>query len=193
MRLAIFGGTFDPIHKAHLRVATEAADTLELGQVLFVTAGNPPHKPAGATTDFEHRHRMVELACAADPRFAASRIEEGTGKSYSIDTIEKVRGSLPAGSRLFFLIGADAFAEIGTWHRSREVIEEVEFIVVSRPGYEYPVPEEARIHRLESVALDVSSSAIRKRCVQGKWDALAEVLPDPVLDYVKVHRLYQSA
>lgn len=193
MRLAIFGGTFDPIHKAHLRVATEAADSLNLERVLFVTAGNPPHKPAGATTDFEHRHRMVELACAADSRFLASRIEAGVEKSYSIDTIVKVRAALPRESELFFLIGADAFAEIATWHRSSEVIAQVEFIVVSRPGYEYPVPEGARIHRLESVALDVSSSAIRKRCVQGKWDALAEVLPAPVLDYVKRHRLYQTA
>jgi nicotinate-nucleotide adenylyltransferase len=193
MRLAIFGGTFDPIHKAHLRVATEAADALDLERVLFVTAGNPPHKLAGATTDFEHRHRMVELACAADGRFVPSRLESGAGKSYSIDTIGKVRSMLPDGSHLFFLIGADAFADIATWHRSSEVIENVEFIVVSRPGYEYPVPEGARIHRLESVALDVSSSAIRKRCVQGKWDALAEVLPGSVLEYVKLHHLYQNA
>lgn len=193
MRVAIYGGTFDPIHKAHLRVASEAADSLALDRVLFVTSGNPPHKPTESTTPFEHRHRMVELACAADPRFDPSRLEEGAGKSYSIETILRVQQTLPAGAALFFLIGADAFAEIGTWHRSAEVLRAVDFVVVSRPGYEYPVPEGARLHKLESVALDVSSSAIRRRCVAGKWEALAEVLPAPVLDYVRQHRLYQSA
>jgi nicotinate-nucleotide adenylyltransferase len=193
MRVAIYGGTFDPIHKAHLRVASEAAESLSLDRVLFVTSGNPPHKPIGATTPFEHRHRMVELACAADPRFEPSRLEEGAEKSYSIETILRVQKTLPAGSALFFLIGADAFAEIGTWHRSAEVLRAVDFVVVSRPGYEYPVPEGARLHKLESVALDVSSSAIRRRCVAGKWEALAEVLPALVLEYVRQHRLYQSA
>jgi nicotinate-nucleotide adenylyltransferase len=193
MRVAIFGGTFDPIHKAHLRVASEAADALGLGRVLFVTAGHPPHKPAGATTAFEDRHRMVELACAGEPRFEPSRLEEGEGQSYSVETIERVRARLEAGTELYFLIGADAFAEIGSWHRAKEVIAMVEFVVVSRPGYEYPVPEGARLHRLESVALDVSSSAIRKRCVDGKWNSLVDVLPAAVLEYVKEHRLYQNA
>jgi nicotinate-nucleotide adenylyltransferase len=193
MRVAIFGGTFDPIHKAHLRVATEAADALGLDRVLFVTAGHPPHKPAGATTPFEDRHRMVELACAGEPRFEPSRLEEGEGQSYSVETIGRVRAGLEAGTELYFLIGADAFAEIASWHRAKEVIAMVEFVVVSRPGYEYPVPEGARLHRLESVALDVSSSAIRKRCVAGKWSSLADVLPAAVLEYVKERRLYQNA
>lgn len=190
MRVAIYGGTFDPVHKAHLRVATEAADTMELDRVLFVTAGNPPHKDAGSTTCFEHRHRMVELACTADARFEPSRLEDGAGKSYSIDTIHRVREGLSEDDRLFFLIGADAFADIGSWRDSADVIRLVEFVVVSRPGYEYPVPGGARLHRLESVALDVSSSAIRQRCIQGKWDALAEVLPPAVLEYVRAHKLY---
>lgn len=192
MRIALFGGTFDPIHKAHLRVAKEAAAQLHLDSVLFVTSANPPHKPAGSTTPYEHRHRMVELACGADPRFVPSRLEAGTARSFSIDTIQKVRQQLQPDDELFFLIGADAFAEIGTWHRAAEVLRSAQFVVVSRPGYEYPVPEGARIHRLESVALDVSSSAIRRQCETGNWEALEEVLPGPVLDYIRQHGLYRQ-
>ncbi len=88
MRTAIFGGTFDPIHSAHLEMARRAADQYQLDRVLFIPAGNPPHKQAEVS--FEHRYRMVELACAEDSRFVASRLEEGAAKSYSIDTIERV-------------------------------------------------------------------------------------------------------
>jgi nicotinate-nucleotide adenylyltransferase len=187
LRTAIFGGTFDPIHCAHLRIAAEAADRFALDEVLFVTSGSPPHKAPGATTSFEHRHRMVELACAADPRFVPSRIEAGEGKSYSITTIEKVKARMPVGGQLFFLIGGDAFAEIGTWYRSAEVLAAVEFIVVSRPGYAYPAPEGAKVHRLESLALPVSSSRIRKGFQDG---VNMDDLPPSVMSYAKQHGLY---
>lgn len=187
MRIAIFGGTFDPIHNAHLRVAREAADRFKLDRVLFITAGRPPHKPDDQTTPYEHRHAMVELACAADPRFAPSRLEEGAGKSYSVDTIARVKAQLKPEDRLFFLIGADAFAEVGTWRQSEEVIRAVEFIVVSRPGYEYPVPNGARIQRLETLALPVSSSTIRSEFESGRRPA---DLPGDVAEYAERHNLY---
>ncbi|HPT24983.1 MAG TPA: nicotinate-nucleotide adenylyltransferase [Bryobacteraceae bacterium] len=188
-RIAIFGGTFDPIHNAHLRIAREAADTFALDQVLFITSCHPPHKTAGATTGFEHRHHMVELACEADPRFVPSRIEEGRGTSYSIATIRKVRAGLDAAATLFFLIGADAFAEIGSWYKSSEVVRSVEFIVVSRPGYAYPVPEGSVVHRLETLALPVSSSQIRQSLQQGQG---AGDLPESVAYYAEQHGLYQT-
>ena len=94
MRLAIFGGTFDPIHNAHLAVAREAADRFHLDRVLFIPAAHPPHKQHGARAPYEDRVRMAELATAGDPRFRVSRLEEGTGRSYSIDTIEKVRAEM---------------------------------------------------------------------------------------------------
>lgn len=193
MRVAIFGGTFDPIHAAHLRVAREAADAFRLDRVLFITAGNPPHKAAGSTTPYEHRHRMVEIACQADPRFEASRLEEGEQKSYSVDTIRKVRSLLQPDDDLYFLIGADAFAEIGSWRRAEEVLATVPFIVVSRPGYRYPVPEGARVERLESVTLPVSSSSIRKQIEAGAWETLRGELPAAVAGYIRSHRLYQNA
>jgi nicotinate-nucleotide adenylyltransferase len=188
LNIAIFGGTFDPIHNAHLTVAREAAERFALDRVLFVTAGYPPHKPENAATSYEHRHRMVELACAGTPGFEPSRLEAGEGKSYSIQTIKKVRAGIAEGDRLFFVIGADAFAEIQSWHRAAEVLRAVEFIVVARPGYRYPCPEGARVHRLETLALPVSSSEIRRRLEAGQ--AVSD-LPAAVLAYVAAHGLYR--
>src|SRR5258708_553097 len=114
LRTAIFGGTFDPIHNAHLTVAREAADQFALDCVLFVPAAHPPHKSEAGVTPYEHRYRMVELACAGHPGFVPSRLEEGLDKSYSIRTIERVKATLAPGDQLFFLIGADAFADIAS-------------------------------------------------------------------------------
>jgi nicotinate-nucleotide adenylyltransferase len=187
LRLAIFGGTFDPVHTAHTRVAKEAADRFRLDKVLFVPAAHPPHKPEGQTTPYEHRYRMVELACREDPRFEPSRLEEGESKSYTIHTLEKLKAQLAPGDELFFLIGADAFAEIDSWHRSRDVMALADFIVVSRPGYELRVPEGARVHRLETLALPLSSSEIRR---QLETTGTAEGLHPEVLEYIRRHRLY---
>ncbi len=187
MKLAIFGGTFDPIHSAHLVVAREAVAAFALDRVLFVPAARPPHKSGLTSTSFEDRYRMVELACGGEPKFEPSRIEEGEGRSYSIHTIERIRATLAAEDRLFFLIGADAFAEIATWHRWRDVIGGVEFIVVTRPGHRYEEPSGAVVHRLDTVALPVSSSEIRQRLAAG---GRTEQLPAPVLDYIRRHRLY---
>src|SRR5580658_2521315 len=155
MRTAIFGGTFDPIHRAHVLVAREAADTFALDRVLFIPAANPPHKETGAS--YEDRYKMVELACAGERRFEPSRLEEGREKSYSIHTIERVKA---LGGDVFFVIGADAFAEITNWYRWQDVIAAVDFIVVARPGHQYTSPAGARVHRLETVALPVSSSEV---------------------------------
>src|SRR3954471_16551388 len=150
MRLAIFGGTFDPIHRAHLAVAREAADRFHLDRVLFIPAARPPHKQSGACAPYEDRVRMAELATAGEARFRVSRLEEGTARSYSIDTIEKLRGELAEDDELFFIIGADAFAEIQTWHRWRDVARAVRFIVVSRPNSVYAAPAEIGYERLDT-------------------------------------------
>ena len=187
MRIALFGGTFDPIHNAHLEIAREAARQFSLDRVLFIPASRPPHKTGVTRTPYEHRYRMVELACAGEPLFEASRLEEGEQNSYSIQTIERVRASIGGGEELFFLIGSDAFAEIRTWHRWREVIASVDFLVVSRPGRAYDVPEGARVQRLEGVDLSVSSSEIRRRLATG--DDGVEI-PPAVLAYIREHGLY---
>jgi nicotinate-nucleotide adenylyltransferase len=184
MKRAIFGGTFDPIHRAHLTIAREAADRFGLDQVLFIPAGVPPHKES--RTPYKHRYRMVELACASDPRFVASRMEEAERKSYSIYTIERLKAE---GAEVFFIIGSDAFAEIETWHRWQDVVREAQFIVVSRPGHAYRVPPGARVHRLDTVDLPVSSSEIRARLARGE---MPEEVPEPVARYINEQGLYRT-
>jgi nicotinate-nucleotide adenylyltransferase len=188
LKLALFGGTFDPIHNAHLHIAREAVRQFALDRVWFIPASRPPHKSGVTNTPFDDRYRMVQLACAGQPMFEASRIEEGEEKSYSIETIQRVRASLGTADELYFLIGADAFADIRTWRRWQEVIASVDFIVVSRPGGAYEVPEGARVHPLEGVNLPVSSSGIRRRLAAG--DEHVDV-PPSVLAYISEHHLYR--
>ena len=187
MRPAIFGGTFDPIHNGHLVIARTAADQYHLDPILVVPAAHPPHKAGVTHVDYTHRVRRAELACADDPRLVVSRLEERTVRSYSIDTIEKVRAGMQASDELFFIIGADAFAEIRTWHRWQDVVRAVCFIVVSRPGHRYGAPEGACVKRLDSVDLPISSSDIRRALAAGEQPA---EVPVRVLQYILEHHLY---
>jgi nicotinate-nucleotide adenylyltransferase len=187
VRLAIFGGTFDPIHEAHLAAAREAAGRFRLDRVLFIPAAHPPHKAGATHAPYLHRLRMTELACACDPRFEASALEADTVRSYSIDTVEKLRAGMAAEDELYFIIGADAFSEIRTWHRWRDVARLVRFLVVSRPGHVYQVPPGVSMERLDTVEMAVSSSAIRAALAQGGRPA---AVPPGVLEYILAHRLY---
>jgi len=188
VRLAVFGGAFDPIHNGHLAVARAAAERFRLDRVLFIPASRPPHKPA-CHAPYADRFRMVKLAVEGDPQFEVSRLEERAGRSYSIDTIEKVRAQMAPPAELFFLIGADAFAEIGSWHRWRDVVREVVFLVVSRPGHVYAVPPEARVERLDTVEVPVSSSEIRRKLAAGQ--PMVDV-PPQVLGYIAQRGLYRE-
>jgi nicotinate-nucleotide adenylyltransferase len=188
-RFCIFGGTFDPIHNAHLTVAREALQRFGLDYVLFIPAGNPPHKAGLTRTPFDHRASMVELACLTEPRFRVSRMEEGNERSYSIYTVERLQKMHPSDS-IYFLIGADAFAEIETWHRWQELIRMVEFLVVTRPGCTYNVPVGSRVHPLDGLNLNVSSSAIRQALARGESTT---DIPPAVLTYAREHGLYSRA
>lgn len=188
MRLAIFGGTFDPIHDAHVAIARAAAGRFSLDRVLFVPAARPPHKAGATHAPYDARVRMAQLACQGEPRFEVSRLEESARRSYSIDTIEKVRAQIAADD-LFFLIGADAFAEIRSWRRWREVARAVEFLVVGRPGYSCEVPEGVRAQRLDTLELAASSSAIRAALAGGQRPA---GVPRQVLDYIFEEGLYRG-
>jgi nicotinate-nucleotide adenylyltransferase len=187
-RTAIFGGTFDPVHDAHLAMARAALEQFRgagLRRILFVPAANPPHKNGTGMASWEDRVRMVELACAGESEFDVSPIERDANPSYSILTIERLLAEDEG--PLAFLIGADAFAELCTWHRWKDVVRLVEFIVVTRPGFEYDAPVGAMVHELGSLELPVSSSEVREQIARGGADV---PVPRAVLEYIREHGLY---
>lgn len=195
MNLAIFGGTFDPIHNGHLEVARAARRECFLDHILFIPAGHPPHKSSRAGAAYEHRLEMVHLACAEHPAFEASRLEApgpDLDRNFTIQTIRRVAAFLTNHDRLFFLIGADAFAEITTWYRWRQVTNQVEFIVVSRPGSqvdESVILPGGQIHWLRGVHSPVSSTEVRRRLQAG--ESIRGMLPLAVARYVTRHQLYR--
>lgn len=186
-RVCLFGGTFDPVHNAHLRMASEARDRFALDQVLFVPAGHPPHKPDSRVAAYVDRLAMVKLACRGRKGFVASELENYPGPSFTIDTVERLRAQLNPRDRLFFLIGADAFDDLRSWHRWRDMLALTEFLVVTRPGHRYRVPKGARVHSLDGIAMLASSSGIRSRLAAGEP---APEIPKAVRAYIEEHSLY---
>ena len=132
-----------------------------LMQTVHAYTGDQNLDSTAVVADYESRYRMVELACQDELGFAPSRIEEDEGISYSIHTIEKVKTIAGAEAQVYFLIGADAFAEIQSWHRWGDVVRQAAFIVVTRPGHHYRTPPGCTVHRLDTLAMPVSSSDIR--------------------------------
>ena len=189
-RTVLFGGTFDPVHNAHVAIARAALEKFDPRRILFVPAAKPPHKGGGAHASFEDRAHMLELACAGETRFEVSRIEcpvsGQAGPSYSILTIEKL---LAAGEGpLYFLIGADAFADIRSWYRWQDVLRLVEFVVVTRPGASYEAPAGAVIHELDGLSFNESSSGIRSLLSRDNDDV---PVPAGVLGYIRARQLYR--
>lgn len=143
MNLALFGGTFDPIHRGHVVVARAAAAKFRLKQVWFVPADIPPHKQKTPITPYYHRYAMVALALAGEKEFLPSPLEapdldhdsSGRRPSYSIDTVRRVKKTLGKRDHLYFLVGMDVFKDIAKWYRAEELLGECEFIVAARPGY----------------------------------------------------------
>lgn len=203
LRLGIMGGAFDPIHLAHLITAEEALAQFTLDQVLFMPAGDPPHK-ARELAPAEFRYMLVSVATAANPRFSVSRIEIERGKvSYTVDTLEYLAGLLPPGGELFFITGADAVLDILTWKDPARVLQLATFIAATRPGYDLSklsellgrlrtrtsglVPE-ARVKTLELPALAISSSMIRERLAAGK--GVRYLVPEAVAGLIEKSGFY---
>lgn len=135
MRIALFGGTFNPVHLGHLQAALEVQAAFGLDRVVFVPAALPPHKSAGEVAPAEDRLKMIALAIADNPGFAVSEVElRRPGPSFTIDTVRHFRGTLAPGDRLFLIVGLDAFLEIDSWRAWRELLALVPAIVISRPA-----------------------------------------------------------
>ena len=134
-RIGVLGGTFDPIHLGHLAVAGQAADALGLHQVWLLPARTPPHRPVDPSASITHRFAMAALAAATDSRFSASDLELGRpGASYTADTLRALRTTGLEAWQIFFLTGADAFAEIATWREYPAVLDLAHFVACSRAG-----------------------------------------------------------
>jgi nicotinate-nucleotide adenylyltransferase len=215
LNIALFGGTFDPIHTGHLRAAEAAARKYRLDRILFVPSGNPPHKVGNHLTSFEHRFVMVSLVCAGNRRFVPSLLEVPTPAArphYTIATVRKVRRSLGKKDQLFFLIGLDAFLDLPSWKGYRQLLDLVHFIVVSRPGYSNSeiakvVPagmicknpngprrdtitlRRTRIHILRGVDLPVASRDIRQAIESGR--PVTGLVPPLVEEYLKKEDIYR--
>jgi nicotinate-nucleotide adenylyltransferase len=202
MRIALFGGSFDPIHRGHLTIARAAADTFALDRVLFAPAGRQPHKRAGSSASYDQRLEMVQLACAeADPlRFAASTLDAPLADgspNYTVRTLELLATQYPT-AELFNLAGADTFENLAKWREPYRLIQLAEWIVVSRPGASLRIPDaltltpaqQSRIHLLDSIHEDVAASGLRLRLVQG--DPCADLLPASVVTYIAEHGLYRT-
>ena len=201
--LGILGGTFDPIHIAHLAVAEEARESLDLDQVLFIPAGQPPHKPDQAVTPGEVRLAMIELAIAGNPAFAASRMElDRNGPSYTVDTLSALRAeraAAGASTELVFIVSAEAFAAFGTWREPRRVLELATIAVAPRDGFPDATreavvrefPEHAhRVVFLDGPRLRLSASDLRERAAAGR--SLRYLVPDAVAAHIEDHALYRD-
>lgn len=196
-RLGILGGTFDPIHHGHLVAAEEACHQLELDQVLFVPAGTPPHKPNRPISPAHHRMRMVELAIAAKPYFALSRVDvERPGLCYTVDTLELLRAEWGLGPTFYFIVGADSLADIPTWYQPRRLMELCELVVAARTGVEVDLArlEEQlpglrdRLNWVPMPALEISSSDLRARVRAGR--PISYLVPPAVEAYILEQELY---
>ena len=201
--VGVFGGTFDPIHVAHLAVAQEAAESLGLERVLFIPAGQPPHKPGLEITSGRHRLAMVELAVAGNERFAASRLElDRAGPSYTVETLEALRASRSAAGTstdLVLILSAEAFLGLMTWRDPRRVLELARFAIAPRDGYpdagpaylEEHLPDLAdRAVFLDGPRMRLSASELRDRAAAGR--SLRYLVPDAVAAYIGDHGLYRT-
>jgi len=214
MRTGIFGGTFNPIHQAHLRIAEEVREKCALDRVIFVPAASPPHKRVSDDVSFAHRLAMVELAVADHPQFLVSDLESCRGgKSYSVHTLEIFRESNP-NDELFFIIGMDSFRDLASWKDYERLFGLAQLVVVSRPGVEVGTPAELlpvaikeqfcydqapnqlrhqsghRVIFLQDTYLDISSSRIRQLVAAER--SIRYLVPSEVADYIIRNRLYRN-
>ncbi|MEW6172835.1 MAG: nicotinate-nucleotide adenylyltransferase [Bacillota bacterium] len=197
MRLGLMGGTFDPIHYGHLAAAEAVRHELELVKVVFVPAGQPPHKTGHQVSPAVHRVAMVRLAVASNPLFELSDIEVGRpGPSYTVDTVSAYRCLYPE-AEIYFLTGTDAVAEIASWHRFDELLKLCRMISAVRPGCarevqdrlaQLPESIRCRIRLVEVPGVAVSSTEIRDRVRLRK--PVKYLLPETVEEYIIQHGLY---
>lgn len=204
MRIAILGGTFDPIHNGHLAAAQSVAETFLVDEVHFVPAFSPPHKQSRGITSPFHRFAMVALATLSVDRFRASTIEvDALEKRYTHETLESMKKSYPS-SELLFIIGTDMYQEIETWKNFRRLFEVAHLVIVNRPGFPFredvapfqipsgkqtlTLPGDTTVFYLPFVKQPISSTEIRSDRKRGA--KVSQWLPPLVWSYIEKNKLY---
>ncbi|MBI5213272.1 MAG: nicotinate-nucleotide adenylyltransferase [Nitrospirae bacterium] len=209
MRIGILGGTFNPIHFGHLRAAEEARDKTGLDKVVFVPSGNPPLKTAD-TIDASDRYIMTKLATDSNVDFVVSDVElRQEEKSYTVNTIQRLREIYPE-DELFFILGIDAFMDMPNWWLPDVLMSMVDFILVTRPGFDMADVEKSpyikdwqragedflrlvsgkKVIPVQVTPMDISSTEIRRLLREGR--SVKYLLPEPVERYIYSHNLYRQ-
>ena len=215
-RAAIYGGTFDPVHHGHLTVARSVAHLFALDRLIFVPACTPPHKRGAGISPAYHRFAMLALATEEDASFSVSTIElDEPERPYAVDTVARIQEQIGSDSRLFFIMGADSWAEITTWFEWEKFLRTCDQIVVTRPGYELVEAHGAAVSDVRGMSeddvsvlieghtepqafftdaaiLDVSATAIRAAARAGDSEKLRESVPETIANYIEKHELYRN-
>ncbi|MCJ7425805.1 MAG: nicotinate-nucleotide adenylyltransferase [Dehalococcoidales bacterium] len=200
MNIGVLGGTFDPIHIGHLKVAEEAVARLDLPRILFMPAGQPWLKASNvnAISPVQHRLEMVRLGIAGNPRFKLSTLEiERSGPTYTVDTIAQLQSQLGAGDEIFFILGWDNLSQLPRWHKPERLIKMCRLVAV--PRVDFPLPDlpalekelpgiAERVILFDKPRIDINASEIRRRAARGL--SISDFVPEPVERYIKEHGLY---
>lgn len=218
-RAAIYGGTFDPVHSGHLEVAGRVLELFDLDEVIFVPACVPPHKRGAGITSAFHRFAMLALATGHDQRLRLSTVElDAPERPYAVDTVERMQQAVGSSHRLFFLIGADSWAEITAWYDWQRLLKMCDLIVVTRPGYDMERSEPPdvativdvrgmssreiserlsadtgpRVFLTDAAMVDVSATRIRAEAQSGQMKELRANVPAEVASYIEKYELYRN-
>ena len=214
-RIALYGGTFDPVHIGHIEIARRVLQLFEIEKVVFIPAQMAPHKIGRDVTEPIHRYAMLALATQDDPQLTISSFElDDPDRRYTVDTIAHFQRVLGDEAELFFIMGADSWSEITTWREWERLLTMTNHIVVTRPGYE-PLTTHVgavgerivdlrgiKISRkgakaqsiafTDAVMKDVSATKIRRLASEGRTDELTDLLPPAVLEYIKKYGIYRE-
>ncbi|MDD5311722.1 MAG: nicotinate-nucleotide adenylyltransferase [Dehalococcoidia bacterium] len=200
MKVGILGGSFDPIHLAHLIIAEEARTKLDLDYVMFIPAGLPWMKSGNNLTGADHRLNMVKIAVQSNTNFKFSTVEvDQPGPSYTVDTLEKISKELGPKTEIFFLLGWDSLAEMPKWKAPYRISKMAKLVAFPRPGFAKPdlsllessMPDIAnRIVMLDGPYIGISSTTIRAKVASGK--SVRYLVPPDVEEYINKNRLYQQ-
>ena len=215
-RIAIYGGTFDPVHSGHLEIGRRVSEFFAIDEFLFMPARLAPHKVGQEAASAFDRYAMLALATQDEPRLSVSRFELARpGRQYTVDTLDHFRSSCGEFVDLFFVMGADSWVEITTWREWQRLLTLAHLVVVTRPGHEIAVegfaapadqitdlrgrdipavvePGVPRIFVTDAVMIDVSATAVRQAVREEAGEKLERLVPLPVADYIRKYGLYRN-